>query len=206
MSGEISSYETREDGEIQQGDILRDVTFRYSFKKSGVEEEEGTAFSFPHSVILTQSCDITQHYRECKTNARLSEEEKSKEKHDKILDTILICPAYPLDSFLEGQHHITKNKIMANYSDSPKSRDNKRTKIIKNESENRFHYLKPLKDALPELVIDFKDFHTVPLKAVESIYGECYVTSVKPLYREKLSQRFSNYLSRIGLPDDDNEA
>lgn len=53
---------------------------------------------------------------------------------------------------------------------------------------------------IPELVIDFKHYYTIPTEEMYEAYKENYLASVEPLYREDLSQRFANYLSRIGLP------
>ena len=54
---------------------------------------------------------------------------------------------------------------------------------------------------LVESVIDFKHYFTVTVNYLNSIYEKKYVCSVDSLYRELISQRFSNFLARIGLPD-----
>ena len=73
--------------------------------------------------------------------------------------------------------------------------------IIANENK-RYHYLKFNDDVtIPESVVDFKHYFTVNILYLESIYEKSYVCSVDSLYRELISQRFSNFLSRIGLPD-----
>jgi hypothetical protein len=49
-------------------------------------------------------------------------------------------------------------------------------------------------------VADFRYFFTAD---ISQFSYKKYVTTVKPLIREKISQKFSNYLSRIGLPERD---
>lgn len=54
---------------------------------------------------------------------------------------------------------------------------------------------------LPELVIDFKHYYAIPRDTLFRMYPEHYLVTINQLFRESLSQRFSNYLSRIGLPE-----
>lgn len=54
---------------------------------------------------------------------------------------------------------------------------------------------------VPEFVIDFKHFFTVPVDVVYKQRKTIYIATIGELYREELSQRFANFLSRIGLPD-----
>ena len=73
--------------------------------------------------------------------------------------------------------------------------------IIQNE-DKRYHYLNFDKNVpITECVIDFKHYFTVNINYLDSVYKEQYICSIDSLYRELISQRFSNFLSRIGLPD-----
>lgn len=55
---------------------------------------------------------------------------------------------------------------------------------------------------LPELIVDFRDLHTVPLPLLENL---CLTgqrrARVMPLYREHLARHFGDTYSRIGLPE-----
>ena len=71
----------------------------------------------------------------------------------------------------------------------------------------RYHYLNFAQDVeLVESVIDFKHYFTVTVNYLNSIREEKYVCSIESLYRELILQRFSNFLSRIGLPDPEEDS
>lgn len=182
--------------ELQQGDILRGVSFQYV----SPDEQGRYAFPFPYAVILSQACDLEQHFVQSKTNAAaVRGTEGAVEKFDKILDTILVCPAFPSEAFLTGTH--IEGRVMNSF-DSPKGQTRMREKLVSNDPMSRYHYLPAMVTVFPELVIDFKRFHTVPVEILLEEYETTYLASLRELFRERLSQRFSNYLSRIGLPGD----
>jgi hypothetical protein len=197
MSQGKNDYEVLEKAQIKQGDILKNLDFFYVTRGESSDERN---ISFPYCVVLSQSCDLEQHYN-CKNGVKEkceNNDEEVKDDCDKILDTILICPAYPLEMFLEGDH--IKGKKMNDF-ESPKGRKSANEKLRKNEPLNRYHFLYNFEDIIPALVIDFKNFHTIPLEFIQNNLGDLYLLSLRDLYREKLSQRFANYLSRIGLPN-----
>lgn len=41
---------------------------------------------------------------------------------------------------------------------------------------------------------------TVPRNELYKIHSDLYVLTLSELFREELSQRFTNFISRIGLP------
>lgn len=59
---------------------------------------------------------------------------------------------------------------------------------------------------MPELILDFKHFVTVPRNVLLELKPQAYVASLGQLFRDRLSQRFANYLARIALPDPADEA
>lgn len=79
--------------------------------------------------------------------------------------------------------------------------DTKRFKQIRDQNNARYQFLEPdLELLVPELVIDFKHYYAIPRATLFKMYKEHYLVTINQLFREFLSQRFSNYLSRIGLP------
>ena len=54
---------------------------------------------------------------------------------------------------------------------------------------------------IPDLILDFKHYLTVPFDLLSRFHGTCYLASVSELFREDLSVRFASYLSRVGLPE-----
>jgi hypothetical protein len=61
--------------------------------------------------------------------------------------------------------------------------------------------LNKMMNFLPDLVIEFKQYYTIPTHILYRFYENHFVGSLKPLFRENISHRFAFYLSRIGLPN-----
>ncbi len=180
------SYEKSKDERIKQGDILEDVEhFIYS-----QEEKTILKIVYPYTVVITQDCDLEQDFK-ARNVTHLQ---------DKFLDSTLLIPAFLSEDLKMGTHLSMLNLDRQNWS-TFSSKSDKWSNITGNENK-RFHCLK--KDDLlgiPELVMDFKFFFTLPHNQLNNIYNKSYVASIKALYREDLSSRFAHYLSRIGLPN-----
>ena len=73
-------------------------------------------------------------------------------------------------------------------------------KNITQNNNPRYHYLTDINEELPNLIIDFKIFYTLPYDYIFLNYDDYYTCSLNELIRENLSQRFFNYHARIGLP------
>jgi hypothetical protein len=184
----ISNYYRKYDAErIVQGDILRAVKFRdwdWDTKKNDIIIYEK---KLPYITILTQDCDLEQDYRYRTTEVK---------NQDKFLQPILVCPAYGWEDFIKGDHLVDYKLKMEIISSSDQK------KKIKQQQIPRYHYLEEdLENQISPLVIDFKHYYTFPVEFLRHIYKEHYAYSMEELFREALSQRFSFYLSRIGLPE-----
>ena len=171
---------------ISQGDIFQ----RFNYIR-WVELTDGNMdideIEIPFFVVLTQSCDLDEDFKD--------RGKPKEEKRDKYIQSILVCPAYIADLLRHGKHLEKFDLIMENY-------DSKRWNIIKKNNNARYHFLEKNEELkLPDLVIDFKQYYTVPTYILYKIHKNHYVGSLKPLFRENLSHRFAFYLSRIGLPD-----
>ncbi len=145
-----------------------------------------------YAVILTQECDLQQDY-----SSFLDLEWKTLKNYDKFITHILICPAYVSDLFCSWKH-IDEKKQMRTFNSADL------LKIRRNDEQKRYHFLQwndELK--LPELVLDFKNFITIPRDDLYSIYNEVYHCSINELFKDDLSHRFCNFLSRIWLPEFD---
>ena len=171
---------------ISQGDIFQ----RFNYIR-WVELTEGNIdtdeIEIPFFVVLTQSCDLEEDFKD--------RGKPKEEKRDKYIQSILVCPAYIANSLRYGKHLKNLGLIMEDY-------DGKRWGIIKGNNNKRYHFLEKNEElGLPDLVIDFKQYYTVPTYILYKIYKNHYAGSLKPLFRENLSHRFAFYLSRIGLPN-----
>jgi hypothetical protein len=166
---------------LSQGDILRDVTLSIG--------REGTPYLdlfFPYAVIMSQDCDIESDYKERSKSPLVS--------NDKFLNTILICPAYVAAQFALGTH--IDGWQMEGFNEKLMNR------MRKNDEYKRYHYLASDTDLqVPDLVVDFKHFYTASRDDLYRQKNSIYLASINELFREDLSHRFANFLSRIGLPE-----
>ncbi len=182
MKSNINCFYDRHDcARICQGDILKDVKF-YSFS----EEKESI---FQYIIILSQDCDL-----EWSRTSKIYADNKS--FYDQFLPSILFAPAFMFDEISEGVHLKELFGIEQKGLTSGQIK-----KIKKNNSELRYHYLPFYQEyGCQEIIIDFKIYYTLPLDYLSKIHKVSYVATINELFREHLSQRFSHYLSRIGLP------
>lgn len=178
-------YIQRDENRMCQGDILEDV--EYQSPKFLEDQIEIDRIILPYAVILTQDCDLKQDYDNRINNTTLVQ--------DKFLQSILICPAYLAEQVRLGEHLQSLNLKREVWK-------SKQWPLITSNQNQRFHHLPAQsKFNTSDLVIDFKQYYTMPRDICFDIHKEKYLTSLDGLFREDLSQRFAYYLSRIGLPE-----
>jgi hypothetical protein len=168
---------------ICQGDIFCNIDIIENFNviKNKVYLDK---ISFPYIVCLNQECDLESDFN-------LTSNKDSKLLH------LAIAPAFNFEEFLTGNHW---GDIFEN-SKGGKRKDTKINLIIDNEIP-RYHYLNfSSKDKMPELIIDFKHFFSINKDFLYSKIDQ-RICSIDDLYKEKISQRFSHFISRIGLPEE----
>jgi len=166
---------------IRQGDIFQDISVIENIELNGsrlLKDE----IVFPYVVCLNQECDLVNDF-----------DTKERGKDSSLLH-LAIAPAFIFEHFLSGSHW---GKIFINGSTGKRS-DTKIKAIIDNEIP-RYHYLNFAEADMPELIIDFKHFFSVNRNMLYQQIGK-RLCSVDDLFREKINQRFSFYISRIGLP------
>jgi hypothetical protein len=172
----------------EQGDILRDITLIEWADVSGEKEVEITERKLQYCILLSQDCDLDHDYR--------NRENLNSDTKDKYLQSLLLCPAYPAESFRSGDH-------LASFHMKMQKLNSDQWKRLKQNGIARYHYLEKALDLqVPELVVDFKHYLTVPRDVLyRSEFVDSYVATVEIVYRDNLSARFAHYLSRIGLPE-----
>lgn len=191
MKSKIKSYYKKHNCKrICQGDIYRDFTYPNWIWEENTEEGKKIKVqkrTLVYLIILTQDCDLEQDH----TN----HSKEKIEKQDKFLQSILICPAYLSEQLRAGIHLSDLELKMEKYN-------SRRWNLIKRNNNCRYHFLPEKPDYnIPDLVIDFKHYYTIPRDTVyENINPTDYLGTINELFRESLSQRFAYYLSRIGLP------
>jgi hypothetical protein len=174
---------------ICQGDIFRDTEYiEYAIERSGVIEV--SKILFPLVIVLSQDCDLEQDYR-----FRWSRQ--NTENQDKWLLSVLVAPLYNAEHIYQGEHlsELDMRMQQINRKRSP-------GKNLRNNQHPRFHYLEfPDEVSIVPSVIDFKHYFSVNVKYLHRIKKSNFVCSISSLYREDVSQRFSSFLARIGLPE-----
>ena len=90
----------------------------FSTTLSTWEKDFSLTPSFSYGVILSQECDIDQHY--CRIEKNSKETEEDKKSDDQVIETILVCPAFPLEKFLIGDH--IKEKRMPAWNNKQKEK------------------------------------------------------------------------------------
>jgi len=182
-----SQYEHHDCDRISQGDILRDVKFVIIG-----EDEELIELQYQYLVVLSQDCDLEE--ANCLITADLECEDSCK-IFNQFLHSVLFVPAFPEEILRSGEHLKSLFKIKTQRINSTLWRP------IRSNQNRRYHFLPSEPEhQIPDLVLDFKAYYTLPYTYFLSIHKDHYLATVNELFRERLSQRFSNYLNRIGLP------
>lgn len=168
-----------------QGDILRDVEHIESVVHMD-NYIEITKTIFPRVIVLTQDCDLEQDHKK-----RVGQPPKP------TLVSVLVAPLYIAEHVFNGEHLQLLDLMLP-----PINRTKTEGKtIIKNETP-RYYYLNFEKTArLPPLIIDFKHYFSVSVEYLRTLKPANFECKVSELFRESISLRFANYLSRIGLPE-----
>ena len=199
MNEIITKIIESEDSHIYQGEFIKNVEFIEDFnEKDG--NIEISIINFPLVVALTQECDSTQDYKN-----RLKEYQKRKEtegregvERNPYLLSIMVAPVYLLDDIKAGKH-------LEHLGISCRIISSNEIKKIKQNADARYHYMKieVLSGKYIEYIVDFKQYFTVNVDKIlqHKRNKENIQFVLGDLFKESLSQRFSNYLSRIGLPE-----
>jgi hypothetical protein len=183
-------YEKHDGSRICQGDILRDFKFQEVINIKGTVKE----YFYPYVVIMSQDCDLEQ-FQKIKSAENLPENDGST-KCTCYLPNIIFAPAFVSEQLKEGKHlkdvhNITQDKLGGD-----------KWKNLLSNHVDRYHHLNAdLEIQVQDLIIDFKLYHTLAIEHFLEQYKERYLTSISELFRERLSQRFANFISRIGLPE-----
>ena len=182
----LTDVEVSSELRICQGDIFEKI--RYIEKVVKTDEEINVIESeFPLVIVLTQDCDLAQDY----TN-RI---EVSNNKDKKLISAI-VAPLYNYEQFTKGDHLLDEKNIKMRKLDSSTEKG-----FIKNNQLPRYHYLEfPLEAGFIPSVIDFKHYFCVDIELLTESKSEKCQYKIKAMHRELISQRFANFLSRIGLP------
>jgi len=175
---------------ICQGDIIRNVELIEHVHESR-NYIEVSKINYPLIVVLTQDCDLQQDY-----GVRWGRERPSTQ--DQAICSVLVAPIYNVEHVYQGLHlsELNMRSQVINKNKSPGM-------TLRSNQQPRYHYLEfPAGVPLPPGVVDFKHYFSVNVMYLRKRKTADFVCQLAPLYREALSLRFANHLSRIGLPDE----
>jgi len=174
---------------IHQGDILKNIQIPFIIS---LDKPDSKLFLFDFVIILSQECDLENSVKKTK-----DDQDIERINVNQYLPNVLIAPGFLKEKIISGEHLLKYFKIKQG-----KLYKNRLEEIKKNTKEIRYHYLQNYPDFnIPELIIDFKIHFTLPLGYIVSLHKKAYLGTLNELYREQLSQRYSYYISRIGLPE-----
>jgi len=164
---------------------LRDFIFRVIDKNDQVVE-----IQFPYVIVVSQDCDLNWAVK-----PSIPEQEQKPIEHHQFLPNVLLLPAFPSEHVRGGQHLVEVFNVMQKKISSDSWKE------LKQNRNERYHFLDAAASIqVPELVLDFKLYYTVPFSLVQEKHKECYLATVNELFRERLSQRFLAFFGRFALP------
>jgi hypothetical protein len=170
---------TELDRELRQAEIISGLK-QHSYDSS---TDELVDTLHPYSIIISQDCDLLWDY-EARRNGK-----------PPILNGVLICEIWAADK---------KGALLAGGDV---------WRRVKHNKDERYHFLEAapaeqdaIKQGVPELVVDFKRYFTLPPDEIfRQLQGEnpaarrCRLLAP---YKDHLQSRVSFYLQRVMLPRD----
>lgn len=179
-----------------QGDIYTEIRVplvgQVTINDSGEAVDlKGDILLLDYAVVLSQECDIEQDY---------NDRDRDEGIQDKHVQALLVAPAYLAETLKAGEHLLSAGFKM-------QKMNTEMWRVVKNNKNERYHFIEQCPALnVPDLVVDFKHMYTLSRSYFyQAILNNSYRASLAYLSRELLSQRFCNFLSRIGLPDEPEE-
>jgi hypothetical protein len=175
------------DSRAVQGDVLRDIEMiEKVYEVDG--DIEISKIVFPLALVLTQDCDLEQEDKIWRKEAS---------NHDKQLFSVLLAPVYNAEHVFAGEHLSFLERIVPGIKAS-----STKGMMLKQNEIPRYHYIEfPTEVQIVPSVLDFKHYFSANSEHIRSVRTTSLVCTLNPLFRENVSARFANYLSRIGLPE-----
>ncbi|MCL2115550.1 MAG: hypothetical protein FWH29_04940 [Methanobrevibacter sp.] len=131
-----SVYRLSNKDRIHQGDLLRNFDFNYvSIDDTG--QLYNDTVTLPYALILSQECDLENDFNSRQSLTREYDklsQDKIKSYNDKLMQSILISPAFPSNKLREGTHLSEHEHVLKINS--------KNWKIVKQNNNPRYHFLR----------------------------------------------------------------
>lgn len=185
---------------LRQGEIITGleqtvINLNTLQRKQGKIDYEVYDIPHPYAIVVSQDCDLEQDFN-LRAKLRVKSDATLKLR---LLESILFCVVEAADK-TASEHPLDEVRSSRGFE-----------RIVKNKDE-RFHYFEAIlsqndsvREGLPELVVEFKRFFTIPTAEVYKklrlglAKRRCQLCSP---YLEHFSVRFHYYHSRVALPHD----
>lgn len=141
--------------------------------------------------------------KEKEEKERKEKQEKEKEGEDgviigrQVITQMIFCPAFDEDLFAGGTHLFQQYDYKMGLVNKPDMEK------FKDHHHIRYHYLRTdIPDAMPSLIIDFKQYFTLPaLFILKYLCGkQLPFYKLEHLSYTSLADRFAHYLQRVAIP------
>lgn len=188
---------------VCNGDIFRDIEYVENISTIGLDKYKISVIRFPLIIVLSQDCDLKWD-NELRTLKEKAGEGVKLPNDDKRLLSVLVAPLYNMKHATEGTQLSGLDMQMSPLPPliNSKGKVSGTGKAIVDNQNPRYHYLEFEDEVqIVESVIDFKHYFTLGTSYLADNRPAKFVCSIADLYREKISQRFAYFLSRVGLPD-----
>ncbi len=165
--------QVNQSAEIEQGDIIPDCPIVVPPSRIAVGEEPEIEIKLIDSIILSQSCDLTNNK----------------------IQIVLVCPYFSLKTFIESlpENEQSKKAVKKNIENLKRGFLPGYHLLNKSEDNNIRDYI----------VVDFRNVYGIQIGSLREIAKSLDSRQrLLPPYREHLSQAFARYFMRVGLPQD----
>ncbi len=185
-------------GPLRQAEILSNV-FQFGISVQSLNDLDHAEIEWvTHdlAIILSQDCDLDQDFKRRQEASEIGPAIDSLD--DKLLPTVLMCQVATekaIEDAIRSQGRTIRERFRQNH-------------------EERYQFLRAVKQendaagiGLEAMGIDFKRYFTVPTDELYAqLKGDCQRRCrLAPQYLEHFSKRFTNHLSRVGLPKNHHE-
>lgn len=193
------------------GDIYKN--FVYTSVESTEEALIETVTTFPYVILLGQSCDLRWEFdgrhreKELLGNGKSPDDPDINKCYNQRMISYLVSPLHPASLFCEGTHMMGYGWPVISVP-VPKSIEKwEKSGVFSNSKFARYHAFNfEESTGITASVVDFKQFFSAsPSKIIEAKNSNQYIGTLPDFFREQFLQRFSTFISRIGIPDVEDE-
>ncbi len=159
--------------ELLQGDFIPECPIVIPPSSIQIDDSPEVEIKLIDSIVLSQSCDLQNNH----------------------LEIVLVCPYYPLKSFL--------NMLPSDQASTSKA-INKTIDSLRKGFLPGYHLLEKHDIYLKDYqVVDFRNVYGIHIDTLKTMSRSINQRiRLLPPYREHLSQSFARYFMRVGLPQD----